>query len=726
VNKIIHDIIKIESLYIYNNENNYNLYNDFKDSENVDIFYKIYELLKKNKRKIFINSFDHLISEIDKKIHINYNELKEIKNSSDLIIAYISIFVIVSMNTNTNKSLDKNKFKLNNIWDCCNKVEYLINKLKIFLQIKFEIRASNVTTQCITKIFRILINDEIIKEKNIFNNNKTIKFIYIENMNYISVKELYITNFKSLEYENEMWLYNETFWSFKKIFRENLYSKEKFHLENKDIINNLCNNYFYIDLIFLEEMYKSFMEENKIEKENIKEKYKNLIKEYANNLHSKKSLPNISKQISLCLKCFIFENIIKNYKDGVKYFIPFIIDFRGRKYDITEISPTFFTELRYCLHLGKYNFKIDIKKHILNEKIDEIINKYTNLISYDFVDDAEIKKKSYIWLLISLAEPFKNRIGSSISIEQFIVKGIEIEKNKKLVYELDYDDRIKCIYILKILDEIKKDIWVKRLIPKDATASVFQHLVKCLGKHNNESLKHCNMDSEDKWYDTYSIIIDKFNEKIEIKNISKEKYDKIFNRKNLKKTLMTRNYGCGLKKSFKYFNESIENILKESNDIEINEINVTFVKFYKYISENNSITKESINQIVNFFEKDKGIIFEDLAKTNYKYFKFKKKRIDSSVNGKRYTRVLQKLTNDEDNKKYKISIVANYIQSQDAALVRWILKRITIITIHDCFMIDYANITYLIALINEGMRIQFHTIVRNSETNSVFSIFIVI
>jgi hypothetical protein len=41
-------------------------------------------------------------------------------------------------------------------------------------------------------------------------------------------------------------------------------------------------------------------------------------------------------------------------------------------------------------------------------------------------------------------------------------------------------------------------------------------------------------------------------------------------------------------------------------------------------------------------------------------------------------------------------------------------------------MIDYANITYLIALINEGMRIQFHTIVRNSETNSVFSIFIVI
>ena len=359
-------------------------------------------------------------------------------------------------------------------------------------------------------------------------------------------------------------------------------------------------------------------------------------------------------------------------------------------------------------------------------KIDEIINKYSGLIIYDFKENIEIKKKSYIWLLISLAEPFKNRIGSSVSIKEFIEKGIEIEKNKKLIEGLDYDDRIKCTYILKIIEEVKKDVWIKRLVPKDATASVFQHLVKCLGKHNNESLKYCNMDSENTWYDTYSIIIDKFNEKIEINNISKEKYYKIFNRKNLKKTLMTRNYGCGLKKSFEYFNESIENILKESNEIEINEINNNFVKFYKYISENNSITKESINKIASFFEKDKSIIFEDLAKTNYKYFKFEEKRIDSSVNTKRYTRILKKITNDEDNKKYKISIVANYIQSQDAALVRWILKRITIITIHDCFMIDYANITYLIALINEGMRIQFHTIIKNSETNNIFSIFIVI
>lgn len=41
-------------------------------------------------------------------------------------------------------------------------------------------------------------------------------------------------------------------------------------------------------------------------------------------------------------------------------------------------------------------------------------------------------------------------------------------------------------------------------------------------------------------------------------------------------------------------------------------------------------------------------------------------------------------------------------------------------------MIDYANISYLIALINEGMRVKFHTIIKNSKTSEIFSIFIII
>jgi hypothetical protein len=113
-------------------------------------------------------------------------------------------------------------------------------------------------------------------------------------------------------------------------------------------------------------------------------------------MYDSNKIQEISRKISLYLKCFNFENILKNYKNNVKYYIPFKIDFRGRKYDMTEISPTFFSELRYCLHLGEYNFNKDIKEHILKEKINKIILKYKNLIEKRYNNKEENKIISYI------------------------------------------------------------------------------------------------------------------------------------------------------------------------------------------------------------------------------------------------------------------------------------------------------------------------------------------
>ena len=724
---IIKDIVKFENLYIYSDYINTSLYEDIENIENIKLFNKIFEMIKKNKRKIIKDdNFKNTIENINKKFNINFDYFNYLKKTDDIIFIYLSIFILLSLNLDSNKILSEDSFKLNTISDCCNKTEYLYDKFRIFLKMKHDIEISNLDYKDVTKIFYILINEKIIKEKNIYSDNKSIKLIFIENMNYISVKEVYTNNFKHFEHNNEIWLYNDSFWSLKKIFKENLKSGEKFHLGDKDLINKLCNNYFYIDLDNLIEIYDIFLNENKIKREEIKENYKKLIEEYSDNIFVKNKLRIISKEISIYLKCFIFENIIKNYKNNIKYFIPFIIDFRGRKYDLTDISPTFFTELRYCLHLGDYNIERDLKDHFLKEKIDSIILSYSYLVEEKFKIKDNLKI-SFIWLLISLAEPFKNKIGSTVSIKEFIKKGLEILDNNRMIELLEYEDRLKCIYIKKILNELIKGILIKRLIPKDATASVFQHLVKCLGEFDDNSLKYCNMNSDEFWYDTYSIMIEKFNKKIKknINVLSDEKYEKIFNRKNLKKIMMTRNYGCGLKKSFKYFKQSIKDLLYNYSEIEINEIDLVFVKFYNHISKENQITKWDINKIIEFFKDNKKITFNDSSKTNFTYKKFETSRIDSSINNIRYTRVIKKMLESDDKKKYKIAIVANYIQSQDACLVRWVLNRIIIITIHDCFMIDYMNISYLIALINEGMRENFHSII-DQDNKKIFSIFIII
>jgi len=150
------------------------------------------------------------------------------------------------------------------------------------------------------------------------------------------------------------------------------------------------------------------------------------------------------------------------------------------------------------------------------------------------------------------------------------------------------------------------------------------------------------------------------------------------------------------------------------------------MKFYNYLSKNNIITKNNITKIIDFFKTNKNIKFSDGSTTDYTYFKFDTKRTDSSTKNIRFTRVFRKITKIEDKQKYRISIVANYIQSMDACLVRWVLSKIIITTIHDCFMVDYMNISYIIALINEGMNVFFHEIKKNENFGEIFSIFIII
>jgi hypothetical protein len=47
------------------------------------------------------------------------------------------------------------------------------------------------------------------------------------------------------------------------------------------------------------------------------------------------------------------------------------------------------------------------------------------------------------------------------------------------------------------------------------------------------------------------------------------------------------------------------------------------------------------------------------------------------------------------------------------------------VAIHDSFFIDYLNTTYMVSLINEGMRISFHDI-NKTDTGIIFSVFIIL
>jgi hypothetical protein len=96
---------------------------------------------------------------------------------------------------------------------------------------------------------------------------------------------------------------------------------------------------------------------------------------------------------------------------------------------------------------------------------------------------------------------------------------------------------------------------------------------------------------------------------------------------------------------------------------------------------------------------------------------------------KRYTKLDSVI--DEKNldfKKIKNSTRANYIHVHDAAVVRYVMSKLPILTIHDCFMIDYLSVTFLIAIVNDAMTMSFHDLKLNDnfDLKDIFSIFIII
>jgi hypothetical protein len=664
--------------------------------------------------------------------------LEKITNKPDILSEYISFFVIMAFNSHVNDNYVKKEnngenslIKFYSFHDIANKIVKNINNLNIFIEniSKKETiieNEKNVYEFCI-KIINVLIEEKIINEKNVWIETKTYKILIIDEIRTTHTVDLYSSKFRLITRKKILYLCNNTFYSINELSKINFRSNRRFIIKEKShVLKELLNYSVMIDKPLLEENLKLYCQENGIVIDKIEEDYEKIIKNVKKILNENdvQAYKETCKLMSKYQKAITFKKILEDERNEIIYYIPFLFDFRGRIYKMSGLSPTFLKEMRYCLFLGYYKEK-EINSKKINE-VDKIIIKYFNLIddndTFKKFKNEKIKVKiSIIWILISIGEIFKSEMGDKIKIEEFIKKSIQKIESNEIQKKTKYEDKMKIKYYLNILNEIEKKIYKKRLISKDATASVFQHLIKILGAKNEESLKFCNMNSEDTWYDTYSIIINKWKE-VNIKEIEKiKKNEEIFNRKNLKKILMTENYGCGVNTAWKYFK-------KEIGDIEpTDDIYKTFINFYKYISKENILTKENSFLIIDYFNKleEKKIITSDDSIIDFTYNKMIKKQIDTTYKNKRYTNTVHKISTEFDKEKFIISIRANYVHSQDASLVREILKKCKIIAIHDCFMIDYLSISKLIEIVNKAMNVNFHSIGPKTD-KKIFSIFIII
>lgn len=685
---------------------------------------------------------------------INFNDCLYIKSENMYYFTIIALSIIWSFNETekinfTNKSFSN--FFQNESYQLINETKIFLKNYKIWwisvLNINIEENFDDKELNSIIfKIYSILQHAGIIEKQTYYVTwlNKKKSYYICNNFKSTKILKIYTTPFKH-SYRTEIFsvlLGNHYSLSWDMLI-PNTYSGALFNLKEKEVVINMIDIYTNIDFEQLKELYNFFLKENEIDALNLNYSYNLIINEFKNAVRQsdKQIISKIGKKISIYQKAILLYDILnQNYSQETKFYLPWKYDFRGRTYFFSEISFTFHKEFRLCMYTGYYKKLEDFipKWHFYNNKIFKILDTVVekiNLLNLNIKNNDIFIKYNIIWLLISLAEINKTNLGYEVKLENFIKEGIRMFNSINDIENYEYEEKIKIKSIYNCIKEFENDVNLglhkKRLISKDAPASVFQHLVLNFGWKDDNALKWCNLFSENIWYDTYTYFINEWKRQT---NVSDEKIIRFFNRKTLKKIIMTANYGVGYESAEEYYKEiTFEMSVKDKKAHEFleenwNEIKTLFEDFFNFLSTWNILEKSPL-EISEYVKKEKGIIelIDASIDANY-YFKNDAYTTDFLNEGKRYTKYFTVLSNEVDENKFTISIRANYIQGLDSALTRWVIKRHPIYTIHDCFLIDYANTTYLISLINEGMNQKFHDFYKTwqKEETEIFSIFILL
>lgn len=676
-------------------------------------------------------------------MNFNYEENNLITNPELFCLSLISFFLMKNIYSSNLKIInEKDTIKLKgHSYEIVSNSSRILKNFVIWNEIHSQ-KKSNVDLEEIEKIFQhsmeLLFIYKIFKKKKISWKNKSYLIFYetspLTGKNYTENEVLNYYPYKIYE-DTNIYIYSNHYATIEQVFRPNAYSSFSLVIQNKNILfENLCNNWVYLDRKKLEYTFIHILEKKKIKKENIYCEYQSLINIQNILLENKdyRTAIKIAKKMSEYEILFDIKNILDEKFDNLKIYIPFFFDFRGRLYYSSKLSPTFNKHIRNCIHWGPYE-NLECEYHTNNEKIENILKDYWNELKNLKFIDIENKtsniKNSLIWLTISAAESEKSKMGKKVHILEFIKKGIQILNNfdGNNYFSENIEDYLKTHHVYSIIKELDKGVYIKWLISKDATASVYQHLIKTLGRKNNSAFEWCNLKNNAYWFDTYSFIIDIFKENTKLKYLSIEEFNETFCRAPLKKTIMTKNYGAKYKRCWDDFKSYI-NDDKYTYD-KITEIETFFKQFYKYLEKEENLLENESEAIIKYISNNNFTIeTSDSVKINFKYFKQIIKQVELNYPHRPTKQKIILKLDEIDFLKIKNSIRANYIHALDGSLVRWYLTQHKGVSIHDCFMVDYLNITYLVSKINEGMKITFHDIKikKNDNLDDLFSIFIIL
>lgn len=754
------DFINFEKNYYFSDLSEINFYALLNDSRVCDFLIKNIKetrLFDSSLDKIFIKNIRDLTGLVVAE-NINFKCFKIFKSEVDIFYAYMLLFLIKTFSFKLkNSKIQKDESEFLKMRDFFLDRNDFIN---IFLDYVFkfflfnEIIHSRVLTYNKNSLrvflFRFLAfweKNNVITSKDLKIGNRRYKVLTFNPfcVSFIPEISLYSKKFKVYaRFGVDPYIYNTHFSSVVFITKQATYSDATFKIQ-LDQVGVLTERSFYIDRNLLLKGYDLLIKNHPFPKSPNPCDLSTILNNYSlkiQNFLNEKDLQSLKiyhSKLSEILTLIRIKTTLDMDFDNKELFLPFMFCFRGRVYELSDLSFTFYKEFRYCAYSGIYEKECETF-HPINKQINSTIDDQFYLFKkYLWFENLNlIRKRTCVWLFVALGVTKKVELGKKVHISVFLKKGFELweEENKESTF-IDTYEKIEFNYILFLIEELKNSKILKKWIFwKDATASCFQHLLLILGERDSNSYAICNLNSAEYWYDPYAYLISDFFEKKTLPNLNQiqinpflldPRFTSIFSRKRLKKVMMTESYGAGFKKLSSYFFLDLD--LNKFSEAEKAFILKTWEEFFDYLLDENVLFAQSSKAINNSFTKKKllKIVNPDNTEVDYSCFVIRINQGELYIDKKRHTYQTRTISTDFDKNQFDTSLRANFVHTRDGALARKYIIYTKMWTVHDCFSIDFLNITYMVAVVNELMNGEFYDLKINLKAKKpIYSIFVIL
>jgi hypothetical protein len=386
-NSVKFEFYQFEKLFFGNESfanNNFFALLDCYEVENLFVSFLETNPLKNDELdKLFKKDILELISYLQTK-KINFANFLYFKSEFDVLTAYLLLFLIKAFATKSKFKQHDHDFSSFSARELLFDRNDFINVFSDFL-FKFfflhEIRSKTrflFSKENLRKfVFRFVdlcVKNELIMIRDVRVANRSYKLLSFTQFSIPSIPHIvfYTNEFNYyVRSETEFYAYNSHFSSVVEITKQAKYSNAHFKIPTEQV-SALFERALYIDRDLLNVNFNYLLKDQKLHRDS------NLLKE--SDFLSKKiekftieedlgSLQYYHSKMSKLLTLIRIKTVLSMSFDDTKLHLPFMFCFRGRIYELSDLSFTFYKEFRFCMYSGLYDKEEEvfhpISAHIL-------------------------------------------------------------------------------------------------------------------------------------------------------------------------------------------------------------------------------------------------------------------------------------------------------------------------------------------------------------------------